>query len=298
MHAQLTRFIEYMRYERRASPHTISNYQRDLNAVVAWCELQQLQAWETIDGQHVRALIAARHRQGASPASLARLLSSLRSFYTWLIREGQAGSNPAVDVRAPKRKRPLPKTLDADQVGLLLEGKEDTPLAVRDRAIMELFYSSGLRLAELVGLNKNDFSQGGREVDVTGKGNKQRRLPVGAKAHEALQAWLSLRSDWANADEQAVFVTQRGKRISRSAVAQRLKHWALRRGLDANLHPHKLRHSFASHLLESSGDLRAVQELLGHANISTTQIYTHLDFQHLAQVYDRSHPRAGRREDD
>ncbi len=298
MRQQVAGFCGYLQHERRASPHTLSNYQRDLQAAATWCEEQAITQWSALDSHAVRALAAARHRRGASPASLARFLSSLRSFYNWLIREGQATHNPALDVRAPKRQRPLPKTLDADQVALLLDGEEDNPLAIRDRAMMELFYSSGLRLAELVGLDTDALDLRAREVEVLGKGNKQRRLPVGSKATAALQAWLKIRGQYAGADEKAVFVSNRGTRLSRSSIAQRLKHWARQRGLDVNLHPHKLRHSFASHLLESSGDLRAVQELLGHANISTTQIYTHLDFQHLAQVYDRAHPRAGKRDDD
>lgn len=298
MREQVAEFCSYLRHERRASPHTLSNYQRDLEAAASWCADQGLAQWSALDNAAVRRLTAARHRSGASPASLARFLSSLRSLYNWLIREGQAAQNPALDVRAPKRKRPLPKTLDVDQVALLLNGDEKDPLAIRDRALMELFYSSGLRLAELVGLDENALNLAAREVTVLGKGNKQRILPLGKQAVIALQSWLKVRGQHAAADEKAVFVSNRGSRLSRSSVAQRLKYWARKRGLDANMHPHKLRHSFASHLLESSGDLRAVQELLGHANISTTQIYTHLDFQHLAQVYDRAHPRAGRTKED
>lgn len=301
---QIAQFCDYLRHERRGSTHTTSNYQRDLNAVAAWCAQQNID-WSSLDVNGVRSLVAARHRGGAAPASLARLLSSLRSFYNWRIREGLAANNPALDVRAPKRKRPLPKTLDADQVARLLDGPADnkagdkpaTPVALRDCAIMELFYSSGLRLAELVGLDTRDLDISSADVQVLGKGNKQRRVPVGRQALAALQAWLVVRVQWAGVDEKALFVSQRGTRLSRSSVAQRLKYWARRQGLDANLHPHKLRHSFATHVLESSGDLRAVQEMLGHANISTTQIYTHLDFQRLAEVYDKAHPRAGRRED-
>lgn len=288
----IDRFCGYLIHERRASTHTVSNYRRDLCAAADWCGDQGIEDWRGIDMHTVRALVAARHRAGASPASLARLLSTLRSFYHWLIREGDADHNPALDVRAPKRRRPLPKTLDVDQVAQLLAGDEETPLACRDRAIMELFYSSGLRLSELVGLDTHDLDLAGGEIQVLGKGRKQRRLPVGRYAKTALKRWLVLREDWAPAGENALFISRRGRRLAPNSVAQRLKHWARKRGLGANLHPHKLRHSFATHLLESSGDLRAVQELLGHADISTTQIYTHLDFQRLAEVYDAAHPRA------
>lgn len=285
-------FCAHLRDQRRASPHTVANYRRDLTAAQVGLQAAGIDTWQAVDVHAVRALVAARHRRGGAPASLARLLSALRSFYAWLIREGTIAHNPAVDVRAPKRRRPLPATLDADQMARLLTADGDDTLAVRDRAIVELFYSSGLRLAELVGADAADLELAAREIEVLGKGRKARRLPVGSKAAAALQAWLGRRGQWANADEPALFVSRRGTRLARSSVARRLSIQARRHGLDAHVHLHKLRHSFASHLLESSGDLRAVQELLGHANISTTQIYTHLDFQHLAEVYDAAHPRA------
>lgn len=293
MNAAITAFIDHLRHERRASPHTVSNYRRDLAAAAAWCEERGIDDWNGLDVHGVRALVAARHRRGASPASLARLLSTLRGFYKWLIREGAAEANPAAGVRAPKRRRPLPKALDVDQLAQLLDTEPgQDPVAIRDHAILELFYSSGLRLAELVGLDAEDLRPSAREVTVLGKGNKQRQLPVGGKAAAALKRWLAVRSELADAEEKALFVSRRGTRLSRASVAARLKRRAAECGLPGHLHPHKLRHSFATHMLESSGDLRAVQELLGHADIGTTQIYTHLDFQRLAKVYDDAHPRA------
>jgi integrase/recombinase XerC len=297
MQAAIAAFITHLRHERRASPHTLANYRRDLMAAAGWCNEHGVEHWRDLDVHTVRALVAARHRRGAAPASLARLLSSLRTFYNWLIREGDANANPAVGVRAPKRRRPLPKTLDVDEVAQLLDTDPGhDPVAVRDHAILELFYSSGLRLAELTGLDADDLDLPSREITVLGKGNKQRRLPVGGKAAAALMQWLAVRPDLAAADEPALFVSTRGSRLARASVAARLKRRAAERGLAGRLHPHKLRHSFATHLLESSGDLRAVQELLGHADIGTTQIYTHLDFQRLAKVYDEAHPRAKKRE--
>lgn len=291
-------FCGYLTHERRASAYTIAGYRRDLQTAAAWCDQRGMDDWRVLDIHAVRALVAARHRRGASPATLAHLLSSLRSLYRWLIREGLADYDPAADVHPPKKSRALPKTLDVDQIASLLEHTTgDAPIARRDRAIMELFYSCGLRLAELVGLDLRDLDLAGGEVQVLGKGAKQRRVPVGGKACEALRRWLQVRSDLADGEQQALFVSRRGTRLARSSVAQRLKHWAKKSGLDSQLHPHKLRHSFATHMLESSGDLRAVQELLGHADISTTQIYTHLDFQHLAAVYDAAHPRAKSHDD-
>lgn len=288
-----THFAEHLRHERRLSEQTISSYGRDLKAVCRWAVSAGKCDWKSLDVHAVRALVAARHRAGASPASLARLLSSLRTFYNWMIREGVLAHNPAVGVRGPKRRRPLPRTLDADQVAQLLDQHESKgPVAARDQAMLELFYSSGLRRAELLGLDCDDIDLLAGEVQVLGKGGKQRRVPVGRAAIKAMKAWKLQRAELAGADEKALFVSNRGRRLSESAVAQRLKQRAREQGLPVSLHPHKLRHSFASHVLQSSGDLRAVQEMLGHANISTTQIYTHLDFQRLAEVYDAAHPRA------
>jgi integrase/recombinase XerC len=224
------------------------------------------------------------------------LLAAIRSFYRWLIREGQARSNPAAGIKAPKVRRKLPATLDADAVTRLLDFSAQTPLEQRDKAMMELFYSSGLRLAELAALtwDRLDFAAG--MVTVTGKGNKTRVVPLGRMAAQALADWRKARAGMGGFTEPAVFISGRGTPIAPRTIQARIRYWARRQGLPQNVHPHLLRHSFASHLLESSGDLRAVQELLGHSDISTTQIYTHLDFQHLAKVYDQAHPRARKKE--
>jgi len=294
--SQLERYLRHLRDERRLSPHTLSAYERDLRSLLAYCEREDLTA-QTVDSFAIRRFAAECHRKGASPRSLARRLSAVRRFFAFLVREGIVTSNPAVHVQAPKPSRRLPATLDTDQVARLLALDGDDGLTVRDRAILELLYSSGLRLAELVGLDLLDLDLDDRSVRVTGKGNKTRVLPVGRRAVDALRNWLARRGEIARPDEQAVFVSQRGTRVAPRTVQQRLKVWVKRQGTSISVHPHMLRHSFATHLLESSRNLRAVQELLGHASISTTQVYTHLDFQHLAQIYDQSHPRARRREE-
>lgn len=285
------RYIHYLRYERRLSEHTVNGYSRDLKHAIGWAEERTINRWQQLDQQHIREYIANRHRSGISGKSLQHELSVLRSLFRFLMRE-EADQNPVQGVRAPKVKRRLPATLDADQLGRLLDSNASTPLALRDLAMLELFYSSGLRLAELVSLNLSDIDLGNPLLAVTGKGAKTRYLPIGQLAMQALQRWIKIRPEVARADELALFVSNRGSRIHPRTVQQRTARWAEINGAERHLHPHMLRHSFASHLLESSGDLRAVQELLGHADISTTQIYTHLDFQHLAQVYDNSHPRA------
>lgn len=293
----IERYRDYLRHERRLSPRTLESYGRDLKAALAWMEANQLSHWGEVTQHHVRHYIASRHRGGLAAKSLHRELSSLRGLFNFLIREQQLDCNPALGVRAPKVRRKLPVTLDADQVSRLLDIHDDSPVAIRDRAIMELFYSSGLRLAELVGLDLQDIDLKEQLVEVTGKGAKARRLPVGKFAKQALQQWLAIRPQMAAQDEIALFVGVRGRRINRGTIQRQLNSWSIAQGAPRNVHPHLLRHSFASHLLESSGDLRAVQELLGHANISTTQIYTHLDFQHLAEVYDKAHPRAKKKRD-
>ncbi|MEJ2142209.1 MAG: tyrosine recombinase XerC [Gammaproteobacteria bacterium] len=287
---QLDKFYQKLR-NRNLSIHTLKNYQRDLNKLVAYCDASAVSSWAELDEQHIRVHVSQCHRKGLSGKSLQRALSSMRTFFAFLIEQGDLKFNPAKQVKAPKSARKLPQTLDVDRVGQLLtiEGSDD--LAIRDRAILELFYSSGLRLSELTGLNMNSLLSD-NEIKVKGKGNKERILPVGRKAVAALKQWLSIRHKLSNENEKALFVSQKGTRLSPRSVQQRLRHWVLKQGLDTHVHPHMLRHSFASHVLESSGDLRAVQELLGHADISTTQIYTHLDFQHLAKVYDQAHPRA------
>jgi integrase/recombinase XerC len=290
-------FLERLRTERRLSSHTLAAYRRDLDALVDYCSYDDVETWSELDVYHVRRFAALCYRQGLSPRSIARRLSAMRGFLGELVEAGAVKSNVATHVQAPKPAKRLPSTLDADQVANLLELSGDDELTVRDRAMLELFYSSGLRLAELVGLNVDDIDHGDQVVRVTGKGSKSRVVPVGRFALEAVREWLRLRSRFAGADERAMFVSRRGTRLAMRTVQSRIKHWALVRGTTTHVHPHMLRHSFATHLLESSGDLRAVQELLGHSSISTTQVYTHLDFQHLAHIYDQAHPRARRRED-
>ena len=299
---ELQLFHNYLRYEKHYSPHTLSNYQRDLKQFSQWLiELERADssalASATVisaDSQLIRNWIAQLHRQGISGKTIQRKLSTLRSFYQFMLREGKLKKNPAVDIRAPRSPRKLPAALDVDSVSRLLDMPDDSKLAIRDRAILELFYSSGLRLSELVNLDIDHIDLTDNTLRANGKGGKTRILPIGSKARQALQQWLKQRT--ANAGENALFISNRGKRLTPRAIQLRVNHWQKKQGLEQHIHPHKLRHSFASHLLESSGDLRAVQELLGHANISTTQIYTHLDFQHLAEVYDKAHPRARKKQ--
>lgn len=288
-------FIRHLRTERQLSPHTLSNYHRDLQSFADYCQQRQT----TPAGAHnsdVRQWVAALHRQGKSSATLQRGLSALRSFYRYRARQSR-GHNPVTGVSAPKGARSLPRAVDADQLQQFLDIPGDDWISVRDRAMLELFYSSGLRLSELVGLNLGDIDLAEGLVTVTGKGRKTRTVPVGRHAIAALRQWLAQRDDVPSTNT-AVFTSKRGQRIAPRTVQSRLKKYSLQQGLGQAIHPHMLRHSFASHLLESSSDLRAVQELLGHANISTTQVYTHLDFQHLAKVYDQAHPRASRRNAD
>lgn len=285
-------FLKHLREERRLSPRTLAAYQQDLTDFLAWNQQQSATPWLAIKQNQIRHYAATRHRQGLSAKTLQRRLAALRSLYRYLIREQKCTQNPALGVRAPKVRRKLPVTLDVDQMDRLLSVSTDEPLQLRDKAMMELFYSSGLRLAELGGLNIQDLDSRDGLLEVTGKGNKTRLLPVGRMAIEAIQQWLPARTLLAKPDEPALFVSQRGTRLSLRSIQSRLDQRAREQGCPQRIHPHLMRHSFASHLLESSGDLRAVQELLGHADISTTQIYTHLDFQHLAQVYDQAHPRA------
>ena len=286
------RYLDSLKYERRYSPHTLLNYRRDLTSLLGFVQAAAISDWSVLDSHHLRQWVSQLHRKGLAGRSVQRHLSAARSFLQFLVREKQITHNPGRGLRAPKSPHKLPAVLDVDQVNSLLAGNETTPVALRDQAIMELFYSSGLRLAELVTLNNPDIDLAEGIVTVTGKGAKTRILPVGRLAREALLRWLHVRGELANEDEKALFVSRRGTRLAARSVQQRLHHQGRKRGLETVLHPHKLRHSFATHLLESSGDLRAVQELLGHADISTTQVYTHLDFQHLAQVYDKAHPRA------
>jgi len=274
------------------SENTRSAYQRDLNSLACFLTKHKISAWQDVGLSDIRSYVATRHRQGVSGRSLQRSLSSIRRFFNFLTDEGLQTSNPAEVIKAPKSPRKLPKVLNTDEADNLLEIQSDDPLAIRDLAMMELMYSSGLRVSELASLDLSDLDLHTAQVHVTGKGNKQRIVPVGTKAIDAIRNWLPLRQDYLKDNNPAIFLSRHGKRISIRSIQQRFRHWGVKQNLNNSIHPHMLRHSFASHMLESSGDLRAVQELLGHSDISTTQVYTHLDFQRLAQVYDQSHPRA------
>jgi integrase/recombinase XerC len=291
-------FIQTLRSEKYYSPHTCSNYRRDLQRLQAYLEERTIEDWTQVSYNDVCGFAAQRHRQGRKSRTIARELSSIRSFYQFLIRRGAVAKNPALDVIAPKSDKPLPKTCDPESIEQLLRVTDESDnLLLRDIAIFELIYSSGLRLAELVGIDLDDIDLQQQQLVVTGKGNKTRHLPVGSKAVSAVQRWLELRPEYCReASQKALFLSKPGNRISPRNVQSRLNRLIQRQALGQKLSPHVLRHSFATHLLESSSDLRAVQELLGHANIATTQIYTHLDFQHLASVYDSAHPRARRKD--
>lgn len=305
----LDRFDTYLATERRLAELTRTNYRRDLQAFADFCAARGVHAWTSVTDALVRIFIAQGRRQGLGSATLARRLAALRALFRYLIREGELSADPAADVRAPRGGKRLPTTLDPDEVAALLDGRavgeaphppagekssEDSLLS-RDKAIYELIYSSGLRLNETVGLDLGDIDLGEGTVKVSGKGAKQRIVPVGSHAIQAINSWLAQRTRLAAITEHALFVGRHGQRLGERSIQKRLNQLAARHGVQRRIHPHMLRHSFATHVLESSGDLRAIQELLGHADLSTTQIYTHLDFQHLAQVYDRAHPRARRR---
>ncbi|MFT5032468.1 MAG: integrase/recombinase XerC [Bacteroidia bacterium] len=292
----IDQFIEYLRSAKRLSPHTLSSYRRDLTQFVDFCTAQHFSAPEKIDLAAIRQFVGQRRSGGAGGRTIQRQLSALRSFFNFLNREGVCENNPAIGIQAPKSPKRLPKALSPEDMGQMLAGGDDSWLGLRDQAIAELFYSSGLRLAELISLDTQSIQFGSSLVTVTGKGSKSRTLPVGRMAIAAVRAWLKVRDlQCRDTGEPALFISQRGTRLSNGSVQQRLRKLAQERGLYQHVHPHMLRHSFASHLLESSSDLRAVQELLGHANLSTTQVYTHLDFQHLSKVYDKAHPRANRK---
>ncbi|MDD1643543.1 MAG: tyrosine recombinase XerC [Methylococcaceae bacterium] len=297
MHADalqmLADFFDQLTIEKRASEHTVKSYQRDIKHLTNYCLEKSIHHWANLKQSDIRAHIASRHRQGISSTSLQRELSAIRSFYNFLLKKRLADCNPAQHITAPKQARKLPKTLDVDQINGLLEAGTNSALEIRDLAMFELFYSSGLRLSELAALNLTDVDLPDNSLIVrTGKGGKSRILPIGSKAVTAINNWLQQRLKNVAVSESALFVSTRGTRLGQRSIELRLEQWCKKKGIAEHIHPHMLRHSFASHLLESSQDLRAVQELLGHSNISTTQIYTHLDFQHLADVYDRAHPRA------
>lgn len=300
----IERFASHLKHERRMSAHTVAAYLGDVACLGAFCDARRILRWSDVDAAQIRTFAASDHARGLGARSIQRRLSALRTFYEYLVREGCCTRNPAQTVPAPKQKKRLPTTLDADQMSRLLAFRSDDSLSGRDKAIMELFYSSGLRLEELVSLDLASIDLADRTVRVLGKGAKARVLPVGRHAVAALRNWLKERAallagrralDGLGAHQGAVFLGRTGRRLSARAVQLRVALWARRQGIGVHVHPHMFRHSFATHLLESSGNLRGVQELLGHADIGTTQVYTHLDFQHLAKVYDEAHPRARRR---
>lgn len=294
LYAQTFPYWDFLRIEKQASPHTLSNYQRQLNAVCTLLAEQHITEWQQVDASVVRWILSQSHKQGLSAKSIGLRLVALRQFLDFLLKQGKLSVNPAIGIKAPKTSKHLPKNIDAEQVGILLNSDSDDPLDLRDLAMMELMYSSGLRLSELQGLDLGDMDLSTGEARLLGKGNKERIVPIGSKAIIALQKWLAVRSEFLPQDN-AVFLNHRGGRLAHRSIQLAMQKWGKKQGLSSHLHPHKLRHSFATHLLEASQDLRAVQELLGHSSLSTTQIYTHLDFQHLANIYDSAHPRARRK---
>jgi len=289
---QVAAFLAHLGHERRVSAHTLDGYQRDLAALSTWAREHARAEITGLAEADLRDFIACEHRRGLSPSSLQRRLSACRSLYRWLLAQGRIAANPAAGLRAPRAVRKLPEVLDPDEAKILVEVPTDAPLGLRDRALLELLYSSGLRVSELCALRWRDLDLGEGLVSVLGKGNRERIVPVGSHARRALDEW---RAETCAGDEAWVFPGRHGQPISARAIQIRIRELAKRQGVFKRVHPHLMRHSFASHVLESSGDLRSVQELLGHADISTTQIYTHLDFGHLARVYDATHPRARRK---
>ena len=287
----LEAYLNHITFERGLSKLTQKNYARDIQLLLD-NSVDNATSLNELKPANIRQLIAKIHGRGLGGKSIARMLSAWRGFFDYLVKQHSFSSNPCIGMRAPKSAKSLPQALSADQAVQLVDVKEDDLLSLRDHAILELFYSSGLRLAELVSLNFNTLDLANGTITVTGKGSKTRIVPVGSHAIHAIQTWLTARSGIATPDQPALFITKQGNRITPRAIQYRLKEWAIKQGINSDVHPHMLRHSFATHVLQSSGDLRAVQEMLGHANISTTQVYTHLDFQHLAKVYDQAHPRA------
>ncbi len=299
----LNRFYEYLRSEKGLSLHTQKNYQHQLEIVAQQLFDLGVIDWKHVDTPWVRQITTKGMRQGIKPSSLATRLSSLRSFFDFLILRGILQANPAKEVSAPKKNKALPKNLDVDEINQLLEVNDDDTLAIRDRAMMELMYGAGLRLAEMISLDVRDINNSSGEIRVVGKGNKERKVPFSGEAQKWVSKWLSVRpallkTEELTTDESALFISKQGRRISPRNVQKRMEQWGLKQGVNSHISPHKLRHSFATHVLESSSNLRAVQELLGHENISTTQVYTHLNFQHLAQEYDKAHPRAHKKKRD
>lgn len=296
LYLQTQPYWDFLRIERQVSPHTLSNYQRQLKAICEMLDKQQITEWQAVDASVIRWLLSQSHKEGLGAKSVGLRLVALRQFLAFLVNQGELSTNPAIGIKAPKTNKHLPKNIDAEQITQLLNVESNQPLDLRDLAMMELMYSSGLRLAELQGLDIGDMDLNVGEVRVLGKRSKERIVPIGSKAIEAINKWLAVRGEFQPKDN-AVFLNQRGGRLSTRSIQLIMQKWGKRQGLTTHLHPHKLRHSFATHMLEASSDLRAVQELLGHSNLSTTQIYTHLDFQHLAKVYDSAHPRARRKKE-
>lgn len=292
--AQSQAYWDFLRIEKQASPHTLSNYQRQLKAICQMLAEKGLEQWQDVDSSVVRWLLSQSHKQGLSAKSIGLRLVALRQFLAFLVRQGVLVANPATGIKSPKVGKHLPKNIDAEQISQLLNIESDEPMDIRDLAMMELMYSSGLRLSELQGLDLGDMDLATQEVRILGKGNKERIVPIGSKAVTALKRWLAARLQFAP-QNNAVFLNKRGGRLSHRSIQLAMQKWGKKQGLSSHLHPHKLRHSFATHMLEASADLRAVQEFLGHSSLSTTQIYTHLDFQHLAKIYDSAHPRAKRK---
>ncbi|NRA69747.1 MAG: tyrosine recombinase XerC [Gammaproteobacteria bacterium] len=292
MKVLVEQFLADLNDAKQLSPHTITNYRRQLTHLINQLQSDNIDSWTQLTGDDVKFWIANSKRQGLSNRSIALRLSALRSFCRYLLKRQLITLDPCVGISAPKQQKPLPKNINVDQVNQLLNANPEDPLEIRDLAMMELFYSSGLRLAELVALNLDDISHSEQLVKVLGKGNKERIVPVTKLALAKIEQWKKVRPELANAGEYGLFVSQLGRRISHRSVQVRIKQWAQQQHMNTTMHPHKLRHSFATHMLEGSRDLRAVQEMLGHADLSTTQVYTHLDFQHLATVYDQAHPRA------
>ena len=291
----IDRYLEHLASQRGLSPVTIKNYRRNLSEFIALLTLKQITNWTDLDSHTVRLMVKDLNKKGIKARSIATKLSALRSFLSYLVQFEYLTHNPAKGVAAPKLDKPLPKNISVDEVFQLLDINEDDPLSIRDQCMMELMYSSGLRLSELVAINLADIKLAAKEVIVTGKGSKQRLLPITESAVKAVKGWLKIRPDFCIAGEKALFVSKLKKRISERNVQDRMAQWGLKQSLPSHINPHKLRHSFATHMLESSGNLRAVQTLLGHADLATTQIYTHLDFQHLSEIYDKAHPRAKRK---
>jgi len=288
----LAQFYQFLKSEKQFSQHTVKGYQRDIKRFMAYCASQSASCWDDIDEQHIRQFVSQVHRQGLGGKSIQRLLSALRRLFRYLQANRRMGNNPAAHVQAPKSENKLPDVMHHQQIDRLLFTESDEPLIVRDHTILELLYGCGLRLAELISLNLNDINWPSNYLSVVGKGRKERHCPFGKQATKMLKKWLKCRELLVKEGEKAVFINNRGLRLSAAGIRSRIRKLSLEKGINQRVYPHLMRHSFASHMLEASQDLRAVQELLGHAHLKTTQIYTHLDFQQLAKTYDAAHPRA------